>query len=182
MLIIASAAAFGQEVAVLGTIDGRIDGEPQRWHQIALQGSEGTTPMSSWSRVPSRTMPTIYDVTLQGFIEPRFMLERTIAISLSLIGSLPSGCPCRYDTYSASIVYLVEGSMTERLYVSHEGGDAVVVIDRFEPVGNGAYHVQGTFEASLPFIADLRGGPDPNDVVDIVGEFEVDRLPQEAFE
>lgn len=178
LVVFAGFAVHAQEPVVLGTIDATVDGEAQRWYQIELQGDEDTTPLSSWSRIG----PTTYDVTLQGFIEPRFMLERTIAISLSLVGGLPTDCPCRYDTFSSSIVYLVDGSMTERLYVSDEGGDSVVVIEAFEPAGDGTYRVEGRFEASLPFVADMRAGPDRDDVVDIVGGFVVDHLPEETFE
>jgi hypothetical protein len=171
-------SVWAQDATILGTIDGTVDGEPVQWYQIELPGPGGATPLSSWSS----PFAGIHEVTLQGFQEPRFMLEGAIAISLSLTGGLPTDCPCRYDAFSASLLYLSEGSMTESLYVSDEGGDASVVIDVFEPVGEDAYRVTGSFEARLVFVRDLASGPDPDDAIDVAGTFTIEPLPREPLD
>lgn len=179
LVVAATAPAVAQPQAstVVGTIEATVDGEPRTWYQIELGSGDSATPMSSWAQV----MPTIYDLSLQGFAEPRFLLDGAIAISLSLTGDLPSDCPCRYDGNAASIVYLVGGSMTDDMYVSYEGGEAAVVIDTFEPAGDEAYRVAGSFEATLPFVADPGEGADLDDVVVIAGSFDIARLPRETY-
>lgn len=171
------AAAQPQAATVVGTIEATVDGRARSWYQIELGTGDSATPLSSWRQVT----PSVHDVTLQGFAEPRFVLDGALAISLSLSGSLPNDCPCRYDGNAASILYLVGGSMTDRMYVSYEGGDAAVVIDVFEPSGDEAYRVEGSFEATLPFVADPAEGPDLDDVVEIAGRFAIDRLPRESY-
>ena len=173
----ATAVAQPQAVTVVGTIEATVNGEPRSWYQIELGSGDSATPMSSWARV----MPTIYDVTIQGFVEERFVLEGALAISLSLSGGLPSDCPCRYDENTASILFLIGGSMTDSMYVSYEGGDVAVVIDVFEPAGDETYRVEGSFEGTLPFVADPGAGPDLDDVVDIEGTFDIARLPRETY-
>lgn len=185
-LLLALSVATGvlaQGVTVIGTIDATLDGEEHRWYQIELSNAGVATALSSWARVRGPSdRPASYDVTLQGFLEPRFLLERAIAISLSLTGSLPADCPCRYDDFSASVVFLEAGSMTDGLYVSDLGGAATVVIETFEPVGGEAYRVEGSFAASLPYVPDIDTGPDLDDVVEVAGRFAVERLPREPVD
>ena len=172
-------SASAQDATVIGTIDATLDGEPMSWYQIEIATDEGPAPLSTWSNV----MMTIYDVTLQGFLEPRFMVDRTLAISLSLTGGLPEGCPCTFDDFSASVLYLSGGSISGDLYASdEEGGTATVVIDVFEPVGDGAYRVEGTFEATLVYVESFAAGPDPDDTIRIVGDVVVERLPEDPLE
>ena len=76
---------------------------------------------------------------------------------------------------------VVGGSMTDRMYVSYEGGEVAVVVSVFEPVGAEAYRVEGSFEASLPFVPDPNEGADLENVVDLAGSFAIDRLPSDAY-
>lgn len=179
LLALAIGSASAQDASVIGAIDATLDGEPMRWYQIEIATDEGPAPLSTWSNL----MMTIYDVTLQGFLEPRFMVDRTLAISLSLTGGLPEGCPCTFDEFSASLLYLSGGSLSGDLYASDEGGGtATVVIDVFEPVGDGAYRVEGSFEATLVYVESFATGPDPDDTIEIVGDFVVERLPEDPLE
>jgi hypothetical protein len=179
LLALVVGAASAQDATVIGTIDATIDGEPVSWYQIEIATEEGPAPLSTWSNL----MMTIYDVTLQGFLEPRFMVDRTLAISLSLTGGLPEGCPCTFDDFSASVLYLSGGSISGDLYASdEEGGSATVVLDVFEPIGDGAYRVEGSFDATLVYVESFAAGPDPDDTIEIAGDFVVERLPEDPLE
>jgi hypothetical protein len=94
----------------------------------------------------------------------------------------PSDRPRTHDGSVASLMDLSQGSLSENLDLSDEGGDARLGIDRLEPVEEGAYRLEGSFEATLPFRADVTSPPDPDDVVEIEGDVVVERLPEDATE
>ncbi len=98
---------------------------------------------------------------------------------------LPEGCPCTIDDFAANVLYLQGGSMFSDLYTSdEEGGSARVEIDVFEPLGDGAYRVEGSFQSTLVYVESVNAfgeGANPDDTMEIMGTFVVDRLPEEPL-
>ena len=187
-LVLAVAAAFGVASAqattesgttIVGTIEAAIDGEPVTWYQIEVDSPEGPAPASSYTNI----MMTLYDVTLQGFIEPSFSFDRTISINLSLFDGLPEACPCTFADFQASMLYLSGGTLTGDFYTTDEdGGTATVVIELFEPLEDGAYRVEGSFEATLVYVESMSAGADPDDTIRIEGVFVLERLTETTLE
>jgi hypothetical protein len=170
--------ALAQDATVLGTIEGTVDGEPRSWVQIEVPGQDGPQPLSSWAN----SFMTVHDVTIQGFAEPRFLLQDALSISVVDSSGLPTDCPCTYDETAASVLYLSSGSMTEDLHMSDDGGSVRLTFDVFEPIGEGVYRVEGSFEATLPFRESPLASPDLERAIEVAGTFTVDRLPELSIE
>ncbi len=178
LALVFSAASAQETATVIGTIDATLDGEAMTWYQIEITTPEGTASASTWSNIAM----TLHNISLQGFVEPSYALDGALAISVSLMDGLPEGCPCTYADFEASVLYLSSGSMFSDLYTSDEEGGAVtVVIDVFEPIGDGVYRVEGSFEATLVYVESMTAGADPDDSIEIVGDFVVERLPEEPL-
>jgi hypothetical protein len=110
LLLVATAAA--QDATVTGTIEGRVGDTPMVWYtlQFEVEGALQDT-------VEVEDYGFQVDVTIQGHVEPRFLMREALVISAGF-GAL-TGCPCTADF--VEVFYLAEGSMFRNVYRAEEG-------------------------------------------------------------
>jgi hypothetical protein len=163
LLLVATAAA--QDATVTGTIEGRVGDTPMVWYtlQFEVEGALQDT-------VEVEDYGFQVDVTIQGHVEPRFLLREALVISAGF-GAL-TGCPCTADF--VEVFYLAEGSMFRNVYRAEEGS---LVVASATALGDGRMRLVGSFSFDAPFHVDAFGAGDPDDVVTITGEFDVEGGP-----
>ncbi len=176
-LVVVLAALFGavlaQQAEVIGNVEGTVNGEPASWYLLEVATEEGPQATATWSSI----MGVMYDVSLQAHPERSFAIEDTISISFSLF-ALPDGCPCSYGSDEVEVMYWTTSSMFQDFHSSADGGSVEATIDAFEEVAEGAYRLEGTLSAELPFVPGIGQEPDPSQGLTIEATFIVDRLAE----
>lgn len=158
--------AFGQ-ARVTGSVSATLGGEERTWNTLALPTDEGTQGTATWSSI----MGTVLTVSIQAHAEPRYAIEHAISIEVTTSGTMPPACPCTF--HDATLTYWSTGSMFRDVYSDDA---ASVVIDAFEPNGDGTYRVAGSFVGTLAYHASVQAEPDTSRTLPIEGRFEVDAL------
>ena len=168
-----AAAGLAQSARSLGTIEGTLGGEPRTWYALDFGGAgdvESTATVTDFGF-------GVLQISVVANPERRFMVEGALSIDLAVMGALD--CPCVFD--DADVVWWSSSSMFNELYVSDEPGWARVTIDRWEPVAEGVFALQGEVEAELVFLAGLGSEPDGERMLRLEATFAIDEVHEEAF-
>lgn len=163
--------SLGSAVAqneVTGTVRATLDGTEREWVTLMLEGEETDMPSAAWHEM----MGMITTIAIQAHPEPRFAIADTLTLEVVTF-EFPSDCPCTYQ--DASVMYWTTDSLLEDLYTADA---ATVVITSMEPLGDDAYALEGTVDATLSFMPTVHEGPDASDTIAIAGTFSIDRMPR----
>lgn len=164
-LVLVVATASAQDATITGTLEGRVGDTAMTWYalQFAVEGELQDT-------VEIEDYGFQVDVSLQGHVEPRFLMREALLISAGF-ASL-AACPCT-ATY-VEVFFLGEGSMFSNVYRADEGS---LIVESATPLGEGRMRLVGSFAFDAAFHADAFGEGDPDDVIAIVGTFDVEGGP-----
>lgn len=173
LLTIGAGLATAQSVAVNGVIEATIDGEARRWTTLFVADSdEGAQSSASFYDGGFGML----DLTVQGHLsEGSFQVAGALAITAMLMGGVPDGCPCPVP--DPEILWFAGSGMFENVYRSIE---ATLVLDVVEPVGEGAWRVEGSFSGTLAYIERVGTEPDEDRTVQVSGTFAVNPMILEA--
>lgn len=175
VILVAWLSSAVAQFEVIGTATGSVDGEQRTWYALGYEGEAGLDGTARLQEMPAGLATYVF-IDLQVHAEDRYMVEGTLSITGTRYGGL-EGCPCAFD--ESEVLYFSTSSMFEGVYKSLE---SEVVVESFEVIGDGVAAVRGTYTAVLGFVENVMSGgdPDPADVVQVSGEFVMDRLIYEA--
>lgn len=167
LALLALTPAHAQDATVTGTIDATVDGEPLRWTTLTFTADGEVT-----NTAELEDYGFLVHVTLQGHVEPRYLLRQALVLSADLFGGL-GACPCAGS--EPELFYFVAGSMFAN---GHKADEGTFVVETALPLEDGRWHLTGRFAFDAPFFADLLfGEPDLDRVLRIEGTFDVEAAP-----
>jgi len=167
LALLALTPALAQDATVTGTIDATVGGEPLRWTTLTFEAGGEVT-----NTAEIEDYGGFAHVTLQGHVEPRYLLRQALVLSVDLFSGL-GACPCTGT--EPELFYFVEGSMFAN---GHKAEDGTFVVETAVPLEDGRWHLTGSFAFDAPFFADLLfGEPDLDRVLRIEGTFDVEAAP-----
>lgn len=163
MLLSVAAAQF----EAVGTITATLGDEERTWYPLEYQG-ESSAVLSTMSY----SNRNIHSLHIQGHVEETYAVEGVLSIDATFTSELED-CPCVLT--SGDVMYFPTSSMFSDIYVSIS---MEVTIDSIEVVADGVATARGSFSALLGHVADLSSGegPDPEQTLEIAGEFVIERL------
>jgi hypothetical protein len=169
-LALAAAPAVAQDVEILGTLTGTVDGASRSWYVTAAEMQGETVSQSDFTGNPAGSVT----VSLFGHATESVM-NSADSILLSFSVSSPdaprvSGAEITYGGFSK-----VDGQTG--FYNSGNDGQAQVVVTSFGPEGD-RLRIGGTFSGTMPFRATTAREPDTEHVVTVTdGRFDALILP-----
>lgn len=152
-----------------GLIEGTLNGEEHTWYTFR-SSDPAVVPTANWFDI----MGMFTSVSIQGHSELRYSLENAFTIELTLFDELEA-CPCTLT--DAMITWW----QTE-LYPHYHAENGTVNVEESELIGDGAYRLIGTYEATLVLQESMFADPDPNDTVEAAGRFIIDWLPEDPLD
>lgn len=161
--LLAVPPAFAQDATVTGTVAGTVGGDALAWTTLRFETADGvqhTAELEDYGFVVA--------LTLQAHVEPRFVLDRALVVSVEIPGSL-AACPCTVTEFE--LFYLLEGSMFSNVHRTEEG---TFVLESATLRDDGLWHLVGRVAVDAPFYAQAIGGePDLDRVLTIEATFDV---------
>lgn len=148
----------------VGSIDATLGGEDRSWNVLRGETERGPASTSIY-QTRDAFGSAVHMLTLNAHTGTRPTTRDMISLSINTTEALET-CPCTLG--NQTIEYFVSFSEVYR-------ANAEIVLERFEPAGDGWYEAAGRFSGTLA-PAEESGGAQGGEPMPIEGTFDIERV------